>query len=99
MREGYLMVEVSNDVDVIESSRCSNGGTVLVTTSPTQLGFPRNLVRNLKEFFLGRKPMKRMRLPQYYIFFPRVSLFSTQIKVFLVFYTPLLEPAYGFHNT
>jgi hypothetical protein len=42
--------------------------TVLVTTSPTQLGLPRKFIRISKEFFLGRKPMKRMRLPQDCIF-------------------------------
>jgi hypothetical protein len=42
--------------------------TVHATTSPTQLGFPRKLTRILKDFVLGRKPMKRMLLPQYCIF-------------------------------
>ena len=38
--------------------------TVRVTTSPTQLGFPKKLARTSKDFVLGRKPMKRMLLPQ-----------------------------------
>jgi hypothetical protein len=42
--------------------------TVHVTTSPTQLRFPRKLARISKDFILGRKPMKRMCLPQYWIF-------------------------------
>jgi hypothetical protein len=54
--------------------------TVRVTTSPTQLGFPRKLTRISKDFVLGRKPMKRMLLPQYCIFSHVFHFFSTQMK-------------------
>lgn len=55
---------------------------MLATTSPTQLGFPRKLVRILEEFVLGRKPMKRMRLPQDCIFSHAFHFFRPKSKKF-----------------